>query len=224
MDYKQAMLIPFERDEDGLLLPVVFRPGSARVNLCRIRHMLGAHDRTSLEELLQNEKHQQALMYAIDLQVREYAVKEGGCTSIDSIEMVWNVITGLGLQVVSGPQADVVEKRYSLLKYLCYERPNTGTVEEREKKEYMRRAALLSSLARLGGGDYVETNVNKGFTMGDLVEGLGSTVMEEIAGVPRHTLQVRLLLLLLLCCCYCYVIVMLCYVYVICFECTLVTV
>lgn len=185
------MLIAFERDEDGLLLPVVFRPGKPRVNLFRIRRLLNSPDRTSIEEILEKQANHQILTYAIDLQIREFATQHDGISSEQTIRKVWDMFTGLGLQVTNEENNDVVAQQYSLISHLCYEKPTVGTDKQKKMAEEKIKSEKLAILGSLGQGSYTEANVTKDFTMAELIATITPSTMEEIVGLSKHTLQVH---------------------------------
>lgn len=189
--YKSAMQIAFERDEDGLLLPVVFRPGNSRVNLFRIRTLLNSPHRNSIEEILEKPDNLQTLLYAIDLQIREFATQHDGISSKQTIEKVWDMLTGLGLQVTNEGNNDVVAQQYSLLSHLCYVKPTEGTDKQKKMAEQKIKSEKLAILGSLGQGSYVEATITKEFTMAELIETITPSAMEEIVGLSRHTLQVH---------------------------------
>lgn len=181
-DVKRAMLLPFIRDRQGRLLPVVFVDAKEGVNYYRIRHLLTSR-RTSLDEILRDPKLQQILLYALDLQLRQYLVHEKNVSSRKSIETVWNMFTALGLHCVDTDE-NVVSTNFAILQYLCYELPDTP---QARKKVVTQK---LEAMAPLGRGVYVTQPLQKAFTMSELVAGLGPTTVEQVLGLPALTLQI----------------------------------
>eukprot|EP00808_Paulinella_micropora_P029808 g34429.t1 len=119
-EFKRGMLVPMVRGHDGQLSPEIFDTYSRGPCYQRMIPFLHAQDRGSVQQIARNPHHQQLLIYAIDLQLREVARTLGHvCNAVPDV--VWDLLTGIGLQFTQ--DGEVVGQGYALLEDLLYEVP-----------------------------------------------------------------------------------------------------